>query len=71
MSKSNLYRNTIQSPDARQTQRDRIPNNEEEKLLAFVEELIVGLAHNHPNITQRHVATWLAGVAIPTRKVCR
>jgi len=48
-----------------------IPNNREEKLLAFVEELIIGLAHGHPAVTQRDVAQWLADVVIPTRKICR
>jgi len=53
------------------TQRNRIPNNGEEKLLSFVEKLIIDLAHGHPAVTQRDVARWLAGVVIRTRKICR
>lgn len=40
------------------------PANAEERLLAFIEELILDVARTHPRITQRDVAEWLAAVAI-------
>ena len=47
-----------------QTRRAAIPDNQEEKLLTFLEELIVNLAKTHPAITQQDVAGWLAAVVV-------
>jgi len=45
-----------------------LPNNGEEKLLAFVEELILDLAKSHPAVTKRNVADWLAAVVVGRRR---
>ena len=37
-----------------------LPNNHGERLLAFLEELILDLARNHPSVTKQDVAVWLA-----------
>jgi hypothetical protein len=53
-------------------QRGRIPDNQEEKLLAFLEELIIDLAKTHPAITQQHLAGWLGAVVVGCpRRTCR
>ena len=52
-------------------QRGRIPDNQEEKLLAFLEELIIDLAKTHPAITQQHLAGWLTRAMVGSRKVSR
>jgi hypothetical protein len=38
------------------------PNNHEEKLLEFLEPLILNVARTHPAITQQDIAEWLAFV---------
>ena len=39
-----------------------LPNNHEERLLAFLEGLILDLARNHPGVTKQDVAAWLVRV---------
>jgi hypothetical protein len=39
------------------------PNNHEEKLLEFLDSLILDLARNHPRVTNADVAAWLVNVA--------
>ena len=50
---------------------ERIPDNDEQKLLAFLEELIIDLAKSHPAITQAQVAGWLAGVIVGHQRKAR
>ncbi len=45
------------------------PNNHEEKLLAFLGELILDLAKNHPRVTSADVRAWLASVAVGSPKI--
>jgi len=53
-------------------QRGRIPDNQEEKLLAFLEELIIDLAKTQPAITQQPLAGWLGSVVVGCpRRTCR
>jgi hypothetical protein len=47
-------------------------SNPEQRLLAFVEQLIIDLAKTHPAVTQKNVALWLARVVVGrARRVSR
>jgi hypothetical protein len=43
-------------------------NDAEQRLLDFVEALIVNLARTHPRVTQEYVALWLARVVLGAQK---
>lgn len=45
------------------------PDNHEEKLLEFLETLILDLAKNHPRVTSADVRAWLASVAVGSPKI--
>ncbi len=45
------------------------PDNHEEKLLAFLEELILDLARNHPSVASADVKAWLSSVAAGSPKI--
>ena len=48
------------------------PDSREGRLLEFCGELIIDLAHTHPAITHKDVASWLVRVVVnPTRKAPR
>jgi hypothetical protein len=55
---------TVHSTDPRW-----FPNNHEEKLLEFLESLILDLARNHASVTSADVRAWLSSVAAGTPKV--
>ena len=48
----------------RSTDENWKPTTAEERLLDFVEELILDAARTHPRITQQDIAEWLAAVVI-------
>ena len=54
---SSLSTSDFHSTDARWK-----PSNHEERLLAFLEELILDLARSHRSVTKQDVAAWLARV---------
>lgn len=57
------------SPDAERALLGEIqPTSPEQRLLDFVESLILDVARTHAHITQNHVADWLASVILPRRR---
>jgi len=43
-------------------------SDDEQRLLDFVEALILDLAHTHSRVTQEQIALWLARVALGVKK---